>query len=156
MRFAIHQVVVIALAGLAPIGAQARPATPDSVIRVLKQVERDLGDANVRRDKGFFERIEADEFLFTGSDGSVTTRQEDLASLERPSEAQLLSDVPDSMMVRVYGEAAVVWGRTTVAIRLKDGTVVTRQNRFTDLFVWRDKRWQLVAGHSSRIPVKQP
>jgi hypothetical protein len=29
---------------------------------------------------------------------------------------------------------------------------LTRRSRFTDVFVWRDRRWQLVAGHSSRIP----
>jgi preprotein translocase subunit Sec63 len=28
---------------------------------------------------------------------------------------------------------------------------VTKQTRFTDVFVWRDGRWQIVAGHSSRI-----
>ena len=31
------------------------------------------------------------------------------------------------------------------------GADVTKQTRFTDVFVWRDGRWQIAAGHSSRI-----
>ena len=34
----------------------------------------------------------------------------------------------------------------------KEDKVITRKSRFTDVFVWRDATWQLVAGHSSRIP----
>ena len=34
----------------------------------------------------------------------------------------------------------------------RDRKPVHRLSRFTDVFVWRDGRWQIVAGHSSRIP----
>src|SRR5437868_4898830 len=48
----------------------------------LMQLERDIGDANIRRDKAFFERVEADEFVFTDSGGGITTKAEDVASLD--------------------------------------------------------------------------
>jgi len=131
------------------LGAQQRPV--DSTGRVLKALEQAIGDANVRRDKAFFERVEAEEFIFTGSGGAVSTRKEDLAELETPATATLLSYVADSMIVRRYRETAVVWGRATTTTRLKDGSTVTRRSRFTDVFIWRDTRWQLVAGHSSAI-----
>ena len=117
----------------------------------LMQLERDIGDANVRRDKAFFERVEADEFVFTDSGGGVTTKAKDVASLDKPAgEFKLVSYVVEDMHVRVYGKTAVVTGRTTTTLRGKDREVVNR-SRFTDVFVKRDGRWQLVAGHSSRI-----
>ena len=122
----------------------------------LMQLERDIGDANVRRDKAFFARVEADEFLFTDAGGGVTTKQEDVASLDQPpGEFRLVSYVPDEMKVYLYDKTAVVFGRVTTKGRSsKDGKEVTSQSRFTDVFVWRDCRWQIVAGHSSRI--RQP
>ena len=121
--------------------------------QALMQLERDIGDANVRRDKAFFERIEADEFLFTDAGGGLTTKQEDVASLDGPAgEFRLVAYVPDEMRVYIYDDTAVVFGRVTTKSRSgKDGREVTNQSRFTDVFVWRDGRWQIVAGHSSRI-----
>lgn len=117
----------------------------------LKQLELDIGAANVRRDKAFFERIEADEFIFTDSAGGLTTKAEDVASLDKPAgEFKLVSYEPDDMKVRIYGNTAVVTGRTTTMLQSKDREV-TNRSRFTDVFVKRDGRWQLVAGHSSRI-----
>ena len=115
------------------------------------QIERDIGDANVRRDKAFFERIEADEFVFIDSGGGMTTKAEDVASLDKPAgETRLVSYVPTEMTVRVYGKTAVVTGLVTSTYKNADREIVVR-SRFTDVFVKRDGRWQLVAGHSSRL-----
>ena len=117
----------------------------------LLQLERDIGEANIKRDKGFFERVEADEFIFTDSGGGITTKAEDVASLDKPAgEFKLISYLVDEMKVSIYGKTAVVTGRTTTTSRGKDHEV-TNKSRFTDVFVKRDGRWQLVAGHSSRI-----
>jgi hypothetical protein len=117
----------------------------------LMQLEREIGDANVRRDQAFFERIEADEFIFTDSAGGLTTKAEDVASLDKPpGEFKLIFYDVDDMKVRVYGKTAVVTGRTTTKLQSKDREV-TNHSRFTDVFVKRDERWQLVAGHSSRV-----
>jgi hypothetical protein len=117
----------------------------------LMQLERDIGAANVRRDKAFFERVEADEFIFTDSGGGTTTKAEDVASLDKPAgEFKLISYEVDDMKVSVYGNTAVVTGRTTTTLKGKDREIVNK-SRFTDVFVRRDGRWQIVAGHSSRI-----
>jgi hypothetical protein len=152
-------VVVVACALCAQVAGQ-EPAKKSKrqaqVEQELMQLERDIGEANVRRDKAFFERVEADEFLFTDAGGGLTTKREDVASLDQPpGEFRLVSYVPDEMKVYVYDETAVVFGRVTTRSRSsKDGREVTNQSRFTDVFVRRAGRWQIVAGHSSRI--RQP
>ena len=52
----------------------------------------------------------------------------------------------DNIVVRAFGDAAVVTGRTTAAAGGQ--TVVLR---FTDVFVRRDGKWQAVASHATRI-----
>lgn len=117
----------------------------------LMQIERDIGQANIRRDKAFFEKIEADEFIFTDSVGGITTKAEDVASLDKPAgEFKLISYEVDEMKVSVYEKTAVVTGRATTVLRGKDREIMNK-SRFTDVFVRRGGRWQLVAGHSSRI-----
>ena len=124
----------------------------DRVKQDLMQIERDIGKANVAGDAAFFERVEADEFIFTDAGGGVSNKKEDLDSLKQPAnpDAKLVSYDVDDMNVRLYDKVAVVTGRVTTK-RLVKGQSVTGQSRFTDVFVWRDKRWQIVAGHSSRI-----
>ena len=135
-------------------GAQTKKTVSSKTNKIeveLMQLERDIGDANVRRDKAFFERIEGDEFIFTDSAGGLTSKAEDIASLDKPvGEFKLVSYEPDDMKVRVYGNTAVVTGRTTTKLQGKDREV-TNRSRFTDVFVKRGGRWQLVAGHSSRV-----
>jgi hypothetical protein len=52
----------------------------------------------------------------------------------------------DMMKVRIYGNAAVVIGCTTVK-----GTAFTGQPMWTDTLVRRDGRWQCVAAQPSEI-----
>lgn len=121
--------------------------------QVLMQLERDIGKANIERDHAFFDRVEADEFIFTGADGSLLNKQEDLKGLKEPAnpDAVLLGYDVDEMNVLLYEKTAVVTGRVTTKRRYK-GAESSSQSRFTDVFVWRDGRWQIVAGHSSRLP----
>ncbi|MCA1817037.1 MAG: nuclear transport factor 2 family protein [Acidobacteria bacterium] len=150
-------VVLLSLAcGLsAPAPAQGgkKPGKDERTKQELMQLERDIGRANVERDAAFFERVEADEFLFTDSGGGLTTKREDVESVKAPAnpDVKLLAYDVDDMKVMLYGKTAVVAGRATTR-GLVRGQESTAQSRFTDVFVRRDGRWQLVAGHSSRLP----
>ena len=50
----------------------------------------------------------------------------------------------------LFGDAAVVRGRTTVSARM-NGAPVSARIRFTDVFIRRDGRWQAVASHASTL-----
>lgn len=146
--------VVMAAAGLGQ-ATEKKQGKDDATKQELMQLERDIGQANIARDYAFFDRVEADEFIFTDAGGSLTMKKEDLAGVKAPAnpDNKLLSDEVDEMKVMLYGKTAVVTGRATLKGTNKDAPW-TSQSRFTDVFVWRDKRWQIVAGHSSRIRQK--
>jgi hypothetical protein len=113
--------------------AKSPARRPSRTEAELKQLERDIGAANIRRDKPFFQRVEADEFVFTDSAGGLTTKEEDLAGLDQPAgEMKLLSYVVDEMRVLDYGRTAVVLGRVTTTSRKQDRETVNR-TRFTEV-----------------------
>lgn len=146
-------VLGLALAGLA-FGqtTNQKMSQEDRTREDLMQLERDIGKANIENDYAFFERVEAEEFIFTDAGGGVTTRKQDLEGLKQPAnpDVKLVAYDVDEMKVMLYDKTAVVTGRVTTR-RMVKGAPVTGQSRFTDVFVWRQGRWQLVAGHSSRI-----
>jgi hypothetical protein len=149
-RFYFILILILAISATSfPQSGKAR--ADEKTERELIELEREIGQANIRRDKAFFERIEAEEFLFTDSGGGVTTKQEDIASVDKPvGSSKLVAYDVDDTQVRQYGKTAVVTGRVTSTYRNKDKDISVR-TRFTDVFVRRNGRWQIVAGHSSRI-----
>jgi len=126
------------------------PGTPGQIKDELIRIEQEIGRANLECDFHYFERIEAEEFIFTDASGNVSNKREDLAGEKNCRKSDAQYDIDDTD-VRLYPTSAVVTGRVTITRKDKDGKVITRKSRFTDVFVWRDATWQLVAGHSSRI-----
>jgi len=134
------------------VGAQAQtPAQTETgkVEQELIKLENQWVDAMLKRDVAFLDRTLADDFLGTGINGRVETKAESLASM-KSSEYVITSLVIDDVKVRVYGDAAVVTGRSTGKETYK-GKDVSGQTRWTDTFIKRDGRWMCVATHNSRI-----
>jgi len=133
---------------LADARAQGSPAQAQAK---LIQIEREIGAANFACDYKYFAQVEATEFIFTDAGGGVTTRAQDLAGEKDCRKSEGTYEL-DDVKVTLYGTTAVVTARATTTTKNAAGAAVVRRNRFTDVFVWREGRWQLVAGHSSRIP----
>jgi len=136
--------------------ATAQTAKDEKTKQELIDIERRIGAANLNCDYKYFATIEAPEFLFTDSNGGVTSRAQDLAGEADCRKSTSSYDVDDTR-VWLNGSTAVVTGRITIRKPGQELAAASR-SRFTDVFVWRDRRWQLVAGHSSRIrePQKAP
>lgn len=152
-RIMILALLILALGSLAfsQTGNQ-KVNDEDRTRNELMQLERDIGKANIENDYAFFDRVEGEEFIFTDAGGGLTTRKQDLEGLKQPAnpDVKLVAYDVDEMRVMLYDKTAVVTGRVTTK-RIVKSASVTGQSRFTDVFVWRQGRWQLVAGHSSRI-----
>ena len=115
------------------------------------KLEKEWADAWIKRDIAFFERIESDDYTWTSPWG-VWAKAQDLAELTS-GDSVITSWVVDEMKVRVYGDAAVVTGCSTIKETHK-GEDWSRQERWTDTWVKLNGRWQCVAGHSSLIAQK--
>jgi hypothetical protein len=145
-------VALLMLSGSLSAQKQSTPTgTPGQIKEELIRIEHEIGRANLECDFRYFERIEAEEFIFTDASGNVSNKRQDLAGEKDCRKSEATYDI-DETDVRLYPLSAVVTGRVTITRKDKEGKAITRKSRFSDVFVWRDATWQLVAGHSSRIP----
>ena len=153
-------VVALAMGSMVSIVAGAQSSNgPDNSDRTkndqarkdLLEIERQIGRANFDCDYKYFAQIEADDFFFTGPNGDTETKEQDLAGEKDCHKFGGTYDL-DETRISLYGNTAVFTARVTISGKNKEGKDFTRRSRFTDVFVWRDGRWQIVAGHSSKIP----
>jgi uncharacterized protein (TIGR02246 family) len=130
--------------------AQARGA--------VLRLEQELFQSYVRGDTAPSARILAADYVGITGDGHRETKAQALANLRRDgttaAEAARDSIQVDSTTVRVFGDAAVA--QTSGTFRTHDGRQRASVGfRNTDVFVWRDGRWQIVATHLSKVPETQ-
>src|SRR6185295_7410303 len=88
----VSALVIVALVPVVLSQTSNKMSKDERVKAELMQLERDIGRANIVRDYAFFERVEAEEFVFTDSNGGVTTKKEDLEGLKAPAN-------PDSRLI---------------------------------------------------------
>jgi ketosteroid isomerase-like protein len=124
----------------------------ESVEQELLKLEQEGTNAIIKGDVAFLDRILAEDWMVTDSDGVLTTKAQSLAAI-KSSETIISSMVADDMKVRIYGDAAVVTGRNTVK-SMREGKDISGQERWTDTWIKYDGRWKCVATHSSKIPQK--
>jgi ketosteroid isomerase-like protein len=114
------------------------------------QFERDACKAFLDADVPALERVLTPDFTLTLSNGEVNTRADEINELHS---GKVHYDVFENydMLARLYGNGtAVVLGKTRVK-GTAEGKPFDRVVQFTDTLVKRDGRWQLAAGHVSRI-----
>jgi len=114
------------------------------------QFERDACKAFLDADVSALERVLTEDFTLTLSNGEVSTRANEINELQT---GKIHYDVFENydMTARLYGDAtAVVIGQTRVK-GTSEGKAFDRIVQFTDTLIKRDGRWQLAAGHVSRL-----
>lgn len=124
--------------------------SPDE--EALTKIENEWGVAMVKLDFVTFDRIVSPDWLLSTPDGGHQTKAEAVADL-KSGKIKFESFKVDELKIRIYGNAAVVFGLTTEKMTI-DGQPMNGQNRFTDTFIKRDGKWQCVATHVTAVPKK--
>ena len=115
---------------------------PASDERELTQLVRDLNEAVVAADVAVLERILHEDYVHNRPSGVVEDRAQYLEN-RKARRVDFESLVPDEIKVRVYGDTAIVTGRSTAKGKDQYG-MMDEQRRCTRVLVRRDGRWQFV------------
>jgi ketosteroid isomerase-like protein len=148
--------LVLALSALvsaqAPETKKAAPPAPaagQDTEAVLMKMERDAAAALTKRDIAGFGSIMAEDAVFTGPDGAVQTKAQLLADV-KAGDLVIESTTITDLKVRVFGDSAVATYTTTDKGKSK-GRDISGRYRWTDTFVRRGGKWQIVAGQGTPI-----
>ncbi len=95
-------------------------------------------------------RLLGEDLIYTHSNALVDTKASYLQSMTGGS-LTYHSIEPSDMKVRVYGTTAIITAAATMKVTSK-GVPATNHLRYTDVWVLRDGRWQMVGWQSTKQP----
>lgn len=121
----------------------------DRAARELEAIEHKLGQTWTSGACDEWGALLAPDWSVIHTNGETITKAQAVETCRRP-EMRFASLISDQLNVRVFGDAAVVTGRTTVTT--KGDRPETVRLRFTDVFIRRDGRWLVVASHATGLP----
>ncbi len=114
-----------------------------SAIREIVDMERQAREASLRRDADFPQRSLAEDYVAITPLGQVTTKRDTLSARRSGQLRYDTIDVTD-MVVRVYGDTAVVTARADVKGH-QLGEDFSGPYRYTRVWVRRTGHWQAVS-----------
>src|ERR1041384_3621289 len=127
----------------------ARRPPRTSVDQVIRQVDQERIQAQIGADAAALDRIYADNFIGIGPSGTVRNKAQVIADFTS-GDLKFQSIITDDVQVRIFGNAAVETGRSTM-IGQDKGKTVPRENRFTRVWIKQRAHWRLVANHYSLL-----
>jgi ketosteroid isomerase-like protein len=150
MRPPILFAAVLLAASAPTLASQTPTAGPTTAAeRTLFRLEDQWTRALVRRDSAGFDRLLAPRFVYTENDQVMTRRQLIDAVVHGSDTVEAAAN--EDMKAYVYGSTAVVTGWLVVKGRGKEGPF-NRRYRYTDTWMQRNGRWQVVAAHDYLAP----
>jgi ketosteroid isomerase-like protein len=136
--------MIVEAALVLAIGGQSDAA----VVRELEKMEHQLAETYKAGDCAAWGAMLAPEWSVTHITAQVLTKKQAL-EMCAAAKGQIAQAAIDDISVRVFGDAAVVTGRTTFATSGANSVAMTL--RFTDVLVRRSGRWLVVASHATRL-----
>lgn len=152
-----HRIITILLALATTTIAVAQTANTKqgggNVEQTLMKIEQEMLDALLKGDPSAAKKHMADTFVFTAPDGDMQNKAQFLADVTSGN-LKIEASTNSDMKVQSYDNAAVVTYRSKDKGSYK-GKDISGDYRWTDFFVNKDGRWQLVAGHGTSLDEKK-
>lgn len=145
--------LIVLAACVAVLMADAGEPARNAGTAAVEKAERSRFEAMVQHDYAALDRLLSGDLTYGLSDGTVKSKEAFLAALKAGT-LSYTSISPVELAVRLYGGTAVVNGVADMVVAPKAGEMPIRV-RFTDVYVFREGRWVMVAWQSARAPLHE-
>ena len=135
------------LAAILVCSAVFADSSDAATIALIRKLEQQRIDAGLRKDVVALEATTSDDYLQIDMAGNLRDKATQMKRIAS-SEVKMESNTLDDMVVRVYGETAVVTGRATAV-----GTIRGEPYpciRFTRIYVRQGASWKVVLYQQTR------
>jgi len=154
-----HLLIFAALTSPAVTFAQTTDASSSKpsaeTEQAIMKMEQDFISPLTKGDATAIEPMVANDYFFTAPDGKTSSKTEFLADL-KSGDLKITSSITRDMKVQVAdADMAVVTYASTDKGSYK-GHDISGDYRWTDVFVKRDGRWQLIVSQGTGIGVAKP
>ncbi len=145
-----HALLLSLLLASTAISAHAEAKPKASASDVVKAAELQRFEAGVKVDLDLLGKLLGDDLTYTHSTGALQTKAQLLADL-KSGKLQFKKIEPGDLQVRVFGATALINGTAKFSV-VSNGEAKDVNLRFTDVWVNRAGRWQMVAWQSTKLP----
>ena len=122
----------------------------------LKEAELNRFKVMVAKDVPGLQAVLHKDLVYFHSSGVQDNKESYIASIAS-GKSSYVTITPEELQHRVYGKTGVNTGIVSILQQAADGAQTTIRLRFTDVFVYADKRWQMVSWQSTKlIPAQKP
>ena len=122
----------------------------------LKEAELNRFKVMVAKDIPGLQAVLHKDLVYFHSSGMQDSKDTYIASIAS-GKSSYVAITPEEMQQRVYGKTGINTGILTILQQAADGAQTTIRLRFTDVFVYVDKRWQMVSWQSTKlVPAQKP
>ncbi|MES2731913.1 MAG: nuclear transport factor 2 family protein [Bacteroidota bacterium] len=128
----------------------SQAAQESKTIQLVRAMENRRFESMVKSDTVVLSDILADDLVYTHSNGQTDTKANFIYTISS-KKTEYKSIQPESVQIREYGTTAVVNGQARVHVFM-NGQELKLLLRYTDVYVKRKGRWQMVAWQSTRLP----
>lgn len=145
----MKRVIALSMLGVLvafPAHAQARNATEREVLKASELLDE---ASLIKKDRATMERYYAADYSYTHSNGTVLNKAQEIETSMSPDQAWT-NHKSEDVKVRVFGNVAIVTGLSTLTGSAKG--YASGGRRFTEIWVKRNGRWQMVGGQSTLVP----
>ena len=159
MKRAFGVCLFLACAAALASGQEKSPAArqPGAAELEVRKLEREWLDAYEQYDAAAMDRIVADDFTITFHNGGMQNKSQLMAGIKAPRRegGPTYKFHTEDVESRAYGDTVILTGRVVMLSRQGDKTN-REEYRYTDTYVRRQGRWQVVASHLSNVPAPRP
>ncbi len=126
-------------------------AKDDARAAAMRAAETSRFEAQVNADARALDQLLDDGLEYTHSNGDLDTKKSFIESLTSGTR-DYISSVAAIETVRIFGDVGVIRGKAKVTVGGKDRQPQDLHIGYTDIWVWKDGRWQMTAWRSARLP----
>jgi uncharacterized protein (TIGR02246 family) len=144
---------LILCVGLIGSAAAQKPASHADMAKTadaVKELDAKRFQAQTKNDFDALGSLLADDLVYTHSSAALDGKTSYIETM-KSGRTKYEAIEPSDVKVRVYGNTAIINGMAKLSVT-SNGATNTFSVRYTDVWVMRDNKWQMVSWQSTRLP----
>jgi uncharacterized protein (TIGR02246 family) len=146
-QFVMITALACGLSAVSPTAIPKRPGLRPSAEAAVRAVDQAREKAILEHDAAALARIYADDYVVTDYHGQVSGKAERLAAV-RSGHLHFIALSMEDVRVRLFETVAIL---TSTDLMQESAVTPAQRARFLRVYVFRDRRWQMVASQATLV-----
>jgi hypothetical protein len=120
-------------------------------IETLREAELNRFKVMIGQDEAGLNAVLHADLIYNHSSAATDTKQTYVGSIVS-KKAIYASIESEELTPRVYGKFGIITGIAKIKNQTKDGSFTFAHLKYTDVWIFQDKRWQMLSWQSTKMP----